>query len=219
MKETLARHLQISLALLAIACAIVGSVWLTHYNQKTLEQQILEQRAGLDFELTTLAEITDRNGADASIENIVTDCPRRDEYETLLIKLSSLTKKDLIIVQNLYESCGNFYAERKALMVGRLERELKSYEDMTDLLRTLDVKEVNDSRLATWKSIVSLEKTRSSLLTEQSAIQSKIISYLVTGYTEYSKEVSELTRNAQEIGELLTVHDHRIDELRASLMN
>ena len=164
-----------------------------------------------------MATITDRTGADAIIENIVNGCARRSEYEGLLESLETLSKKDLISAQNLFESCGTFYAERKALMVAKLERELEAYVDFVALLSQFqnDV-DINHQVLA-WKDLVSLESTRSSLLSDQAHLQSKIITLLISGSLVSSKEVINLVRDAGEISELLSVHDHRIDELRASL--
>lgn len=218
MKEYLQQHLQIALTLSLLALAIIGSVWLTHFNQSTLESLLNQKIAEKNAYLLNLAEITDRNGADEEVSAIIADCPRRTQYESLLVGLSSLSKKDIILAQSLSESCGSFYPERKALMVAKIEREFESYTDYVAFLKALDADKETHANQEMWKEFIALEKTRSSLLYEQSVLQKDIITLLISGSSQYSTEVVDLVRNAQEISELLTVHDHKIDALRANLM-
>jgi hypothetical protein len=217
MKKYIEENLIVAFTLTLIAAALIIGSLVAHYSQRRAESLLSERIQVEKSTLLNLATITDRNGADAIIENIVNDCSRRSEYEGLLESLETLSKKDLISAQNLFESCGTFYAERKALMVAKLERELEAYVDFVALLSQFqnDV-DINHQVLA-WKDLVSLESTRSSLLSDQAHLQSKIITLLISGSLVSSKEVINLVRDAGEISELLSVHDHRIDELRASL--
>ncbi|MCD5381715.1 MAG: hypothetical protein LR017_00180 [Candidatus Pacebacteria bacterium] len=54
------------------------------------------------------------------IASIITDCPNRTEFESLLARLHLLQHRELIRVQQHFNACGDFYAERKALMVARI---------------------------------------------------------------------------------------------------
>lgn len=219
MKEYIQQHIQISLHLIIIACTISFAAWVAHHNQTQAELAIASYTEIQEKNMLELASITDRNGADATVEKIILDCPRREEYESLLVKLGTLTKKDLLTVQNLYESCGTFYAERKALMVSKLEREFEIYDDFQKLQKSLGDNTSGSEHLEKWNELVNLEKMRSTLLTDQSAIQIHIITLLISGSTVYSKDVSSLVREANEIAELLAVNDHKIDELRSKLQN
>lgn len=207
----------ISLALLLTATALVLGAWVADRNQMRVEGKILQQIDAEEAVMLKLATITDRNGADETIESIVSDCSRRTEYEELLTSLESLSKKDLIAAQNLFESCGKFYTERKALMVSKLEREFEIYSVFLGILDELyDDKNVSRKSLI-WKDLITLEKDRSTFLSDQNHIQAKIISFLISGSSVSSKELGELMRDAGEINDLLGVTDHKIDALRASL--
>ena len=207
----------VALHLTGIAFALCAGAFVAHHNEAeatTKLQDALETQIALMSELAT---VTDRNGADETISSIIEDCPRRVEYETLLNELGSLSKKDLITVQNLFESCGSFYAERKALMVSKLVRELgvaQQYNATLSLFKR-DTQEIYNLNM--WQELVALEQTRSSLLSDQTQIQSKIIALLMSGHTAQSADVRALVHEAQEIGELLNVRDHEIDKIRSKL--
>lgn len=215
MKENLQRHILVSIILLGIALVFIGGTWFVHHNQRVMEAQV---RAMLEEELSymrTLAEITDRNGADDITETIINDCPRRNEYEGLLNALATLTKRDLIAVQTLSESCSSFYSERKALMVSKLEREFAQYSKLLTLLATLSERDIDLYHEKDWEELVTLEKSRSTALRDQEYLQNDIITALISGASVQSAEVTTLVRDAQDIGELLVVYNQRIDEIRA----
>jgi DNA anti-recombination protein RmuC len=96
---------------LLASALIIGSV-VAHYNVVEAIDRIQAEVTSIEEKMRTLADLTDRNGADESISRIVADCPRRSEYESLLNSLATLQKRDLIAIQNLHESCGSFYAEQ-----------------------------------------------------------------------------------------------------------
>jgi len=218
MKEYLNNRLYTALVLLILAGAVVIGAVVSHYNQRDLEMVLranLEEQRGY---LYRLAVITDSNGADEAISRIVVDCPRRTEFESLLVALATLPKKDLVTLQTLFESCGSFYAERKALMVEKLERELESYMDLIALLKILTTNTVDIYEETVWSEIVSLEKERSMLLIDQLELQEKIISALISGATVSGKEVSTLVGEAQNVSNLLTVAGQRVDVLREAVV-
>jgi hypothetical protein len=217
MNDLLNRHIRVALALILIAGAVGIGAWVAHHNQVKVAAAILTEENKLEGRMFELAELTDRNGADAATEAIIADCARRGEYETLLNNLGKLTKKDLIAVQGLFESCGSFYAERKAVMVAKLDRELEAYVTFSDLLKTVDPKQSPRERIEQWRQLVELEKNRSTLLIDQNRIQAEIITHLISGSSVSSTEVSSNVRDAQDVGDLLTVDDHKIDALRAEL--
>ncbi len=217
MKERLQNHILIASILLFVALAFVLGTWFVHFNQRELESAIRSQIGEERTTLMTLADITDRNGADDIIAATIADCSRRDEYESLLVKLSVLSKKELLTLQNLFEGCGSFYAERKALMVGKMERELQNYDDLITLLGTLSQHDLTSYNLDVWRELVTLERTRSTLLSDQKDIQADIISALILGESVSGERVSSLVVEAQEINQLLTVHDRQIDEKREKL--
>lgn len=219
MKDKIQNHITISLALMFVIVTILGGVWLVHFNQRELEASLRDALVAKEVRLLELAQITDRNGADDVVTQIIADCSRRSEFESLLVRLGDLNEKDLLVLQNLEDACGGFYAERKALMVSKLEQEFQSYSEIVKFLLLLTSHDSDSYQVAEWNVLVTLERERSDLLTEQRSIQKEIITALIQGSSVQSSRVRDLVRDAQEIGELLTVHDRKIDEKRGALMS
>ena len=214
MKEHLQNHIFVATLLVFMSLSLIVGTWFVHYNQSSLETKL---RTELNLErekLMSLAEITDRNGADAVIETIIVDCQRRSEFESLLVELDTLSPKELITLQTLYESCGSFYTERKALMVSKLEREYEVYTRLITLLSTLTSHGLESYEQATWQELIDIEKSRSALLTDQTRIQADIITSLIVGESVQGQKVKELVREAGEIYDLLGVHARQAKEKR-----
>jgi hypothetical protein len=205
-------------ALCVLAVALILGAWMAHRGQSHLAVALTEQSALVRQTMASLAVLIDRNGADETIAGIVTDCVRREEFEALLIKLSVLSKQELLSAQTLFESCGDFYPTQKALMVMRLKREYAAYTELHNLKeRLVAVGDTAQDDRVHWEELITLEETRSELLIEQTALQGTIIHELVRGFRATSSEVRTLVAEAQEIAELLSVYDTRIDELRGLL--
>lgn len=217
MRSYLTSHLVIALYAILIALLVAGSAWYVDRSQRAIEERLQAELQETRATLTDLAVVTDRNGADALTERIIVDCPRRAEFENLLNRLGTATQKELLSAQQLFESCGAFYAERKALMVAQLEREFAHYEETISLLREIDDVATLEADLVKWKALIEAENTRSSFLTEQTDIQSEIITLLIEGNGTQTR-INELVRRAQSISESLSVTDAQIDEMRVGLM-
>lgn len=219
MKRLLNMHYMVSLHLLILAVIITVAAYVVHASQNDVRLQLLNNIDRQTALIAELATATDRNGADAIGESIVKDCPNRGEFESLLIRLGNLNDRDLLKTQQLFESCGGFYPERKALMVSRLEREYQILADNVELLDILDEKEnIHVQKLQDWSALIALETQRSDLLTEQTEIQRKIIIALIEGENVNSKNITEFVSRAQKIGELLGVVDKQIDAIRGRLV-
>ncbi len=217
MKNFLNTHVMVSLHLIVIAISITLAAWFSH-TATADAARILETRITAQADvMERIATVTDSNGADPAIAAIITDCPKRAEFEILLGRLGTLQHKDLIEVQKLFDSCGNFYAERKALMVSRFERELEIYNEYVTLLKELDEHAEEKSQSSLWGSFVANERARSELLTEQTIIQGNIIQLLISGAVASSKSVVEQVNRAREIQESLAVLDRQIDDVRATI--
>lgn len=219
MKRFINLHFAIALHLVLVALFVTAGAWFAHAAKAAVREQIQINIDRQVAHMHELANITDRNGADETISAIIADCPKRNEFEVLLVRLGTLDKKELIEVQQLFESCGSFYAERKALMVSRFEREFNVLKDNFNLLRTLDAENGTDEILAQWERIIALERERSGLLNEQVTLQQTIITALVAGKKTNSKDVSESVQRAQKIGESLSVLDKQIDDIRGELVS
>lgn len=219
MKDYLSTHLHIAAHLAVVALSIVIGAGFAHYANSSTVANIYTQLTEQNAYMLTLADITDRNGADAVTATIISDCTRRTEYESLLNNLATLQKKELVTLQNLFEGCGSFYGERKALMVARLDRELENLTNLNILLTSLNAEGLSLQDLERWNALVALEKQRSGLLADQARIQSDIITQLILGFGPTSAGVSKLVGEAQEIGQQLSVQDSQIDDLRNAIQH
>lgn len=217
MKQYLETHVQIALALLTLAIATFVGAYVADRNQATVEEAVRMKLNEQRTYMLTLAEITDANGADATIAEILKECERTAEFESLLGQLATLGKKDLLTLQTLFDGCGSFQAERKALMVLKLEREFVVYQDLLALLSVLAEGQVAEYDEAPWQEIVAGEKLRSDLLRDLTDIQGDIISELVSGANVQSPAVSALVAEAQNVNQLLLVYGRKVSELRENV--
>lgn len=217
MKNLLNLHFMIAVHLIVVAVLIALSAWYVYEAKANVRLQLEGNIREQTEVLTELARIVDNNGADEVVSSIITDCPRRTEFELLLVKLGSLPQKDLLTVQQLFESCGDFFAERKALMVSKLEREAQTLHSSIALLRRLDSNDKRTFNAERWDELIKSELERSKLLTEQAAIQEDIIRLLVSGNPLTSNEVRDNVARAQHIAEALNILGTKIDETRNSL--
>ena len=212
------RHRYTTGALLVLAVALIIGSWTAHKGQSRFTEALTKEISSQREVMGNLARITDRNGADETIGAIVTDCARRDEFDALLTTLGTLSKQNLLLAQSMFESCGEFYPTQKALMVVRLEQEYDEYMKLWTLQESLveSERDMEDDR-GLWSEVVTLEKTRSELITEQWKLQEQIINALIQGSAVSSSDVRTLVSEAQEVGELISVYDKQIDELRTKL--
>lgn len=216
MKAYLSTHLAVALHALIIALVIATASWYVSYSRAHVEAQLTERIDNTVLRIITLAETTDRNGADALTERIITDCQRRPEFETLLNGLGTASRKDLLRAQQLFESCGSFYAERKSLMVAQLEREYALLDDDLALLTTVRDLTPKELALQRWEGLIALENDRSTYLNDQTALQSNIITLLIEG--GQAAKITELAAQAQNVAQSLAITDAQIDTLRSNLV-
>ena len=216
MKHFLNTHLYVAgafaYAALVLAAAIVYNNHSTAEARTTIQAVLTEQRE----KLFALALETDNNNLGESEPIIISDCGRRSEFEDLLGRLGSLSQAELLTTQQLFASCGNYYAERKALLVSQLSRE---YDTFTALKRVAEsLYETGlDHEQSTWETLIEAERRRSALLTEQSSVQGEIIRLLLGGNVAYNKSIAEQIQIAEGINTRLIKENETIDVALASL--
>lgn len=207
----LAFHLVVVVATIIVAVVVVNEQ--AARETEALEGAIDEQRQTL----RSLSEITHRNGADGVAAAVIADCPRRDQFEDMLVNLSTLNDQELLTAQQLFESCGDFFAQRKALMVFHIEQELQAMTQFANVLNVVTESEELQDEVRLWEELVELERKRRDLLHEQVTIQESIISSLIRGAQPSSDEIgSDITR-AHEVAELLSVHSEQARTLHEQL--
>lgn len=213
------KQLHFTLAKILILGALAVSLGTgVAYVQKQVYVGTLEEQLRVSEKiLGEYAVLTDRNDVDSTLLTILHDCERRNEYEALLNSLASLSKRDLITIQSLSESCGTFYADRKTLMVMRMEREFASYEQLLELRSTLAPRS-QEYPVQKWRELINAEKKRGEILQEQVYIQEAIVTELIKGSSSQSKAVQDLVVAAREITEQMDVLDVQIDGLRGELL-
>jgi hypothetical protein len=217
MKEVLDIRIMAAFHTVIVAAVIVAAVFIVHIQEgerlAVLNQSVKEQ----EETLTELSVLTGRNAADAVVNGIIADCPRRGEFESLLSELATLSRADLLRTQQLFDSCADYYAELKSLMVFRMQREYEVLQDLTEMkLVSVEDPELSDT-VKTWGSLVEIEKKRRDLLTEQVTIQGSIITSLIQGVSINNVEIRDQITRAQEIAELLSVHGAQVLELQRKL--
>jgi uncharacterized protein YutE (UPF0331/DUF86 family) len=219
MKSFLSSHIIISSQALILALFITCTGWYIHREQIKVHESIVKMIDNQVSRISELARITDSNGADEIISTIVTDCKSRNEFESYLVHLNTASRKELLEAQQLFNVCGGFYAERKALMVSKLDREYKILTDYVALLSKLGDLDQRIQANRKWEEVINLENTRSSLLNEQVDIQEKIISLLIKNEPNTKKDVTDLLHRADEINQSLMVTDKQVDEVRNALVH
>lgn len=211
------KQLFITLCVALAVCLGVSSMYIEQSQAETalmLEVAIAEQSKTL----TTLAELTAQNRADAVAESIVRDCSteNRARYEAFLNRLSRLTAAELIEAEQLFDACAGFFAERKSIMVSRLQREYEVYSSYIDLYAKLEPAAAGEYPDDVWAELVALESERGALLNEQVDIQRKIITMLQT--TERDTQAIEvLLVRSQQVTQRATELNREINTVRESL--
>lgn len=186
--------------------------------QAHIEQKIIEQKVTL----STLLEITARNGADTVTSTVIRDCnvEERKEFDVLLGRLdqgllnSELTKLDL-----LFGRCGYFFAQRKAVMVSRLAREVNLYEDFVTQLEVISGSSKHDAyAVDTWRAVVQAEEKQSDLFMNLVLSQDNIIKTLLSGKSADSAEILTILKDVKENQETLAVMSKQTSDMRLRLL-
>jgi len=189
----------------------------------TLEQTIRATIAEQVGTLSTIAEITARNGADTVTEAIIKDCTaaERGEFEDHLGRLNGgLTRNELISLERLFGRCGTFYAERKAIMVARLSREIEVYSTHVAQLSAVKNEDLRANfKVSQWELLAAEERKQSQLFAELVTLQDNIISTLLSGKSVASPEMQEILQKAREVQETLMVANKQAATIRTELVS
>ncbi len=172
--------------------------------------------------LTSIAEITSRNGADELTERIIKDCSvsERVRFDELLASLDrGLARAQLSELERLFGRCGSFYAERKAIMVSRMLREYEVLEILVTQLSNLTGNDASvDYHLAEWKELSDLEMKQSDLFSSLVTLQDNIISSLLSGNGASSEEIAKILQEVKTVQQTLAVTNSQAAAVRSQLM-
>lgn len=211
------KELSIAYHLCVVALALIVCAGVYHYSNDAVTTELYNAIETQEARMLTIAELTDRNSADSETKKIINDCPRRSDYEHYLVRLATLTKLELITMQNLFDACAPFYVEQKSLMVSRFAREFESYNAYITLLSQLEDVILHEQTKVQFARLLEIEEKRSELVTEQTEVQEAIITQLITGKTALSTDVKLLLEQARQIGEMLSVLNTQADDVRMKM--
>jgi len=186
--------------------------------QAVLQVAIAEQ----ETTLAVLAELIDRDGADAVVTEIIKDCTpaERNRFDVLLGSLSTNTHTELQELDSLFSACGNYFAQRKAVMVARFEREVEVYGSYVSMYALLDSRaDTTMYPVADWQQLASLELERRTLVQRLVEIQRSIIDELLKGALPKSEPIQLLLGDANEVREQVGFVGMQIDTLRESIFD
>jgi hypothetical protein len=218
-------HKTLSRVLAGVLCIVVLYTFATVLMQlrlKNLREQIVLEISKQQTLLVSVAETTARNGADVVTESIIRDCsvPERTEFDDLLGRLDKgLSGTELTKLENLFGRCGSFYAQRKALMLSRLGREVEVYITLVEQLKTLTSSSAFETyKVDGWKQLVEQEKVQSELFSSLVVQQDAIISTLISNKRSDSEEMKAILQEVRETQESLLTANREAASTRATLI-
>jgi cell division FtsZ-interacting protein ZapD len=130
-----------------------------------------------------------------------------------------LSGTELAKLENLFGRCGSFYAQRKALMLSRLGREVEVYITLVEQLKTLTSSSAFETyKVDGWKQLVEQEKVQSELFSSLVVQQDAIISTLISKKRSDSEEMKAILQEVRETQESLLTANREAASTRATLI-
>jgi hypothetical protein len=219
MHRSLTDRRVLALVFAVVFISVLASSLYIHESRKEYLINTKLVIANQEKELSVLAQLTADDGADAVVSSIIKDCSpeNRSRFDTLLGSLGNLKGAELIEVKQLFDACGNFYAERKAVMASRLSREYETYSELIDLLATADARSAGEYPRDAWGELIAKEEERSTLYTDLVSIQESIINELLAGHPVSAESLQTLLVKGQKTRDSLDTLAGEITALRQRL--
>ncbi|MEN9920311.1 MAG: hypothetical protein RL538_204 [Candidatus Parcubacteria bacterium] len=211
----------LGLGLLILACVCTIQL-VVQERLSNLEETLLTQIHEQEELLTAIAKATAINGVDTSTEGIISDCSvsERSEFDVLLGRLDSgLSQTELTKLDRLFGRCGDFFAERKSLMVARLAREVMIYADLVEQLGVVTSTDESETfKVESWRTLADEEAKQAELFASLVNVQDSIIAALLSGKSPKSEEIKTILREAQETQGMLIVTSKQAASVRDTLL-
>ena len=174
--------------------------------------------------LTATADATRQNNADETLAKILADCTpaERQQFDTLLNKLSaSISTPELNSLNNLFNKCGSFFADRRAVMASRLEREVGVYGDYVALRNSLlsEEDEVSNKRVTLWLQLADTEIKVAENISTLVKLQGDIINFLLQGKSKDSEEIATTLQAVESTRNNITVQNRQIENFRQEIIS
>ena len=200
-----------------LAIIFLGASFYVKEQQSEYVAQIKLYATAQEKTIATLAQTIDQDGADAVVSALIVDCEseNRKRFDALLGTLDTLSRVELQEVDSLFDACGDYFAQRRAVMVARLSREFEVYQDYVSLLEVADKRvSLTEYPVADWSRVVEMEEKRSDLSKELVRIQKDIIVELLKGTPPTAKEIRSKVAEASEVKDTLAYLGIQIDSIR-----
>jgi len=201
--------------LIAGIVIVIAFVYIERKEANLVEQLVVEIN-NTKTEMEQTAKTTGLAQVDAVADSIVRDCSVRDRYEGLLGRLDTLSEAELREVQQLHAQCSHYYPTQKAFMANQLETLVSDYASLVAILDNIKAVAPEEYKVEDWKSLVTKESNRSSLLRQQYEIQGRIISALIEANGE---EITNLLEEAKKVADSLNVISIQINQEREALVS
>ncbi len=208
----------IVLGLLVAFFVTLASSWYIHTMQSRVLAATQQKIAQQEEKLKVLTAIIAQDGANATVENIVRDCSseNRVKFDMQLGLLPQLRGAQLYEIEQLFNACGNFFAQRKAVMTAFLEREFEVYLELIEILSLFDSRANSVAYdVDGWGKRVALETQRSLLTTKLVEIQGTIIRALLHNVPITSDDMQATLVEGQKVKDELITLSSQIGELQS----
>ncbi len=172
--------------------------------------------------LETLSQKLERAGADEVVQKIIPDCPHAEQirFDTLLDKLDDgLQTTQLEELERLLYRCGENFAQRKAVMAMRLEREVSIYQQFLEQSEELSLSGIEDfrKRFTLYERLAEEERKQSSYFSDLVLYQGDIIRSLIAGSAPDSEAITSILTNVSDTRDLISVSQIESASLRREL--
>ena len=207
--------------LLVLIGALLLSMLIVSQRTQTYQETVKTQLNAQVEQLQTLASAAAQNRAGSANGVTIQDCPteQRTTFDGLLGRLDSgLQRSELLQLEQLFSACAHVQAERKAVVVAQLEREvsvLTSYVDQMSAITSTDA--APDYAIASWERLVEHESAQVTGFGELVIAQKSIIDTLLEGKAADSPEMLAILDTVKETQEALLFANTQATTLRAEL--
>ena len=216
------RHTVPVTLLLAIMGALLLSTILvsqrTQAYQQLVEEQLNEQYQVVQDFATAAAQ----NQAGSAFGVLITDCPQsqRLAFDRLLGRLDAgPSRTELLELDQLFSACAHIRAERKAVIVAQLKREVQVLHSYAVQLGTLTGADATETYgVDSWEKLVEYEATQSEDLAELVVAQKNIIEALLDGKSADSEEMLLILDAVKESQESLLFAGTQATTIRTELL-
>jgi len=185
------------------------------YVQHTKDALAVEEQ-----KLISIANLTSNDRIDATVESIIIDCTieNRARFDQQLSILPQLKGLQLTEIEQLFYMCGDFYAQKKAVMVSRLQSQFEFFSTLVLLTSHIDTRVTPLTyKMSQWTEFVELQKKQSDLSLKLVDIQGAIILQLKKNTSINSNELQALVVDGQKTRDAVSAVSVEIETVQKQL--